>query len=329
MRFSGETHTAAASTAPSNKGREDISLAMRFPKQEPRCTCRAEGTLRLQRQTGALHLARASPSATRTESGGRAGGGRTMTACWNAAVRCERRSSGACRHGPPEPARGPFPHLAGLGPSASTSDAVTARARVKAQLQLGASRAKGRQTHGCQEFSAGFTSISDAEGLQPFGAGRQEPCWLGRRRPRRQYVIHSFREQGQPPTWCRASHELSAGLASHRLVLAKYTPGAVGPLLTNTEPNPHGRALYLIVHHVEENCSDRRCHCGCRPVRHRPRAAGCCSTALQPCVGCHSMLPALRPCVGCHSMRGRDSAGRRAEAPAWGDAPRTPRTAGP
>ena len=65
-------------------------------------------------------------------------GWRTMTACWNSEVSYERRSLRVRRHGPPEPARGPFPKLAGLGPSASTGDAVTTRAHVKAQLPLGA-----------------------------------------------------------------------------------------------------------------------------------------------------------------------------------------------
>jgi len=212
---------------------------MRFPEQEPRCACRAEGTLRLQRQTGALHLARASPSATRTGRGigGRGGGGgeRTMTACWNAAVRCERRSSGVCRHGPPEPARGPSRSLqdSGRQPAPATLSAHGRASRPSSSLELSV---KERQPHGCQEFPVGFASIADTDGLQPLGAGRQElplaraeaathavrhplisragpVTSLVQGQPPAWCCIRSFREQGLPPAWCRASHQLGAASA--------------------------------------------------------------------------------------------------------------------
>jgi hypothetical protein len=133
---------------------------VRFPEHHPFYACRAEGkgrsrtetafssrSLRLPRQTGALHLARASPSAIRT------GKERTMIVCCNAEVRDERRSFPSWTT---TTCSGSFP--AGLGPSAGSGDAATTRARVKGQAS--SSRAKGRQPHGCQEFPAGFASIA-------------------------------------------------------------------------------------------------------------------------------------------------------------------------
>jgi len=211
MRFSGETHTAAASTAPSNKGREDISLAMRFPKQEPRCTCRAEGTLRLQRQTGALHLARASPSATRTESGGKAGGGRTMTACWNAAVRCERRSSGVCRHGPPEPARGPSRSLqdSGRQPAPATLSPHGRASRPSSSLE------PLEQREGKRMAAKSFPLVSRASPM-PKACNR---LVLGDKSPAGSGGGGHAGSTSSTHFARKASHQLGAGLATS-LVLA-------------------------------------------------------------------------------------------------------------
>ena len=150
-----------------------------------------------------------------------------MTACWNAAVRCERRSSGVCRHGPPEPARGPSRSLqdSGRQPAPATLSAHGRASRPSSSLELSV---KERQPHGCQEFPVGFASIADTDGLQPLGACRQE-LLLARAEAATQAVRHplisragpvtslvqgqppawccirSFREQGLPPAWCRAT----------------------------------------------------------------------------------------------------------------------------
>ena len=63
-----------ARSDPAHGGTWQVILsAVRPQMKQPPCACRsqveAEGTLRLHRQTGALHLARASPSVTYTGRG--------------------------------------------------------------------------------------------------------------------------------------------------------------------------------------------------------------------------------------------------------------------
>jgi len=61
-----------------------------------------------------------------------------MTACWNAEVRNERRSCRVCRHGPPEPARGPFRSLQASGrqPAPATLPPHGRTSKPRSSLEL-------------------------------------------------------------------------------------------------------------------------------------------------------------------------------------------------